>query len=130
MDAKQLIGNLIDAIDSGDLDDAKETASLARLVLPSLEDSAPPAPPAGEWVVYVEDTDEVVGLFPDEATAESWLNASGADGASYKIQTGTAAQQGAVAPNPQPIPSPPPPEPESGPHTPFADLPPGGLYRN
>jgi hypothetical protein len=121
MDAKELIGNLIATIEDGDAQDAKEMAGLAKLILPSLEDSAPPAP-AGEWVVYVRGTDEVVGLFPDEPTADAWLASSGADGESYKIQTGTAAQQGAVAPNAPPLNNPA--------RMPFSETPPGGLYRN
>jgi hypothetical protein len=121
MDAKELIANLIATIEDGDAQDAKEMAGLAKLILPSLEDPAPSAP-IGEWVVYVGGTDEVVGLFPDEPTADAWLASSGADGESYKIQTGTAAQQGAVAPNAPPLNNPA--------RMPFSETPPGGLYRN
>lgn len=122
MDAKELIGNLIATIEDGDAQDAKEMAGLAKLILPSLEDSAPPAP-AGEWVVYNEDSDQVFGTFPDEPTADAWILQRGMGRAvSYKMIPDTPPQQGAVAPNAPPLNNPA--------RMPFSETPPGGLYRN
>lgn len=81
MDATTLIQNLIDAIDAipadlskvtrGDaIEDAKETASLAKLVLPTI--AAPAAAPVGEWFVLNNDAQDLYGPFPDHASGEKY----------------------------------------------------------
>lgn len=80
-----LIENLIEAIEaiptppplasggplSERIEDAKETAALAKMVLPTIE--APPAAvTAGGWFVLDHDNDELHGSFADEVGAKSW----------------------------------------------------------
>lgn len=83
MEAKTLIANLIEAIEAlpaSDLakfakpiEEAKESASLARLILPSL-DAPPAAAPAATRVVRVEDTDTFYGPFPDDVAAQTFID--------------------------------------------------------
>lgn len=78
MDAKNLIENLISAIDQinpltadaaliAAIEDAKETAGLAKLVLPSL---GAPAAPVGEHFLVDLGNDELIGPFRTDAESQ------------------------------------------------------------
>lgn len=90
MDAKVIIENLLSAIENGDKDDIEETVTLAKLMLPGL--SAPPAMTdlTGKWAVLNFDTGLVIGVFDDQATADSTANGiaarSGEDLQVYEIK--------------------------------------------
>jgi hypothetical protein len=85
MEAKTLITNLVEAIEaiskaadeSADvsvaIEDAEETAGLAKLILPSL-DAPPAAAPAAIRIVYVADTDSHYGPFPNDVAAQTFID--------------------------------------------------------
>src|SRR5438045_5346109 len=85
MEAKTLIENLVEAIEAiadepldkpgllSAIEEAKESASLARLILPSL-DAPPAAAPAATRVVRVEDTKTFYGPFPDDVAAQTFID--------------------------------------------------------
>jgi hypothetical protein len=85
MEAKTLITNLVEAIEaiskaadeSNDvsvaIEDAEETAGLAKLILPSLD--APPAPPPAAMLVVIDaDADECYGPFPNDVAAQTFID--------------------------------------------------------
>jgi hypothetical protein len=132
MDALKVIENLIGAIDqitsaannsddvSAAIEDAEDTANLAKVILPSLEAPAPAAP-IGQWVVADEDNDVVVGHFPDKAAAEGFISAAAIVGHPYEVMP--PSQRPHVAPQA-------PTQPAPAAHVPFANRPSGSLYRN
>jgi hypothetical protein len=92
MEAKTLITNLVEAIEaiskaadeSNDvsvaIEDAEETAGLAKLILPSLD--APPAAAAATRIVYISDTNTHYGPFPNDVAAQTFIDSlpGGEDG--------------------------------------------------
>jgi hypothetical protein len=84
MEAKTLITNLVEAIEaiskaadeSSDvsvaIEDAEETAGLAKLILPSLD--APPAAAAATRIVHVGDDDDYYGPFPNDVAAQTFID--------------------------------------------------------
>jgi hypothetical protein len=84
MEAKTLITNLVEAIEaiskaadeSSDvsvaIEDAEETAGLAKLILPSLD--APPAAAAATRIVYISDTNTHYGPFPNDVAAQTFID--------------------------------------------------------
>jgi hypothetical protein len=112
MEAKTLITNLVEAIEAiadepldkpgllSAIDDAKETAGLAKLILPSLD--APPAAPAAIRVVYIADTGSHYGPFPNDVAAQTFIDnlPGGEDGdiLDVHLPTGAPAATQAAAP--------------------------------
>jgi hypothetical protein len=85
MDAKTLIENLIDAIEEiadnpldapgllAAITEAKESAGLAKLILPSL-DAPPAAAPSAFRVVHIEGADVYHGPFPNDVEAQTFID--------------------------------------------------------
>jgi hypothetical protein len=131
MDAKQLIENLIASIESGDLDEAKETAALAKLVLPSLDQpvavaTTPPPFQPGDRVRYptgtnlhrtaefVRTKDSTTAILKDQDDPGGFevplADIQHDSGGNPTATTAATAQ-------------------DDAPHAPFANVPKGGLYR-
>jgi hypothetical protein len=112
MDAKTLIENLIDAIEEiadnpldapgllAAITEAKESAGLAKLILPSL-DAPPAAAPSAFRVVRIEDAADYTyyGPFPDDVAAQTFIDnlPSGEDGTIVDVDP-PANQGGSTGP--------------------------------